>query len=365
MPQQNYENYWKFTNAYTNYNGKKFLDTLKVCLSFIDEYKDEVYSSEKYDRLQLLVLEAVPKYAKKIEDRLFSTRKAINQLVKMDFIKPFLTSYNPLSETYLEAKTNKKREILLSKIVYSNFSANRAVNEFNNTNHLSFLVRTLIELGKLNKEEVTGLMLVDIETYKGLSISKEDVQIYQKKAIKIDFYERKHNQVDYFWNLLGKLDDLVIVDGNLYFEEDAKQIFGEDLKEIRKKRDPYLHRLYKNDLQNETTELYGNSKCMLEKLSYPVLIASHIKPFIQSNEVEAYDPNNGLLLSRTIDSLFDLKYISFSNEGQMLFSSRISDDVKEFWEDYRLEEDILNEERKQYLAYHRELMTQNDERINA
>ena len=33
------------------------------------------------------------------------------------------------------------------------------------------------------------------------------------------------------------------------------------------------------------------------KLAYPVLIASHIKPFIQSDETEAYDPNNGLLLA--------------------------------------------------------------------
>ena len=30
---QNYENYWKITNAFTNYNGKKFLDTLRVCIS--------------------------------------------------------------------------------------------------------------------------------------------------------------------------------------------------------------------------------------------------------------------------------------------------------------------------------------------
>lgn len=57
---------------------------------------------------------------------------------------------------------------------------------------------------------------------------------------------------------------------------------------------------------------------MLEKLAYPVLIASHIKPFILSDDTEAYDPNNGLLLSRTLDSLFDLKYISFDDEGNMV-----------------------------------------------
>ncbi len=100
--------------------------------------------------------------------------------------------------------------------------------------------------------------------------------------------------------------------------------------------------------------------CVLEQLSYPVLIASHIKPFIDSDENEAYDPNNGLLLSRTIDSLFDLKYISFTDEGEMIFSNRISNDVKDFWKDYKLENSILNEQRKGYLVYHRNLMTEID-----
>ena len=50
-------------------------------------------------------------------------------------------------------------------------------------------------------------------------------------------------------------------------------------------------------LKEESEDFFGDTKCMLEKLSYPVLVASHIKPFIQSNEKEAYDSNNGLLLS--------------------------------------------------------------------
>jgi putative restriction endonuclease len=31
---------------------------------------------------------------------------------------------------------------------------------------------------------------------------------------------------------------------------------------------------------------------MVERLDYPSLVASHIKPFIVSEENEAYDPNN-------------------------------------------------------------------------
>jgi hypothetical protein len=44
----------------------------------------------------------------------------------------------------------------------------------------------------------------------------------------------------------------------------------------------------------------------------------------------------------------------------MLFSKRISNDVKEFWKDYKLEKIILNDKRKKYLEYHRGLMTAND-----
>jgi predicted restriction endonuclease len=334
------------TNAFTDYNGRKFLDTLTVCIQFIDDYKKEEYSQNKYERLQESIF--------KINSiNYISIRKSINQLVKMGFINSFLVSYHPLAKDYLEARTNKKRETLLSKIVYSNSSFNRAVNNESSIKQINFLIQTLIEKGKLSKEEIIALMLVDIESQDQPFISEIELQVYVKEAKDTGFIVRKYNQIGYLYNLLGKLNDLVFVEDELYFKEDAQQIFGNDLKSKTKKRDSYLHRLYKNELKEESVEIYGNSVCFLEKISYPVLIASHIKPFINSNENEAYDPNNGLLLSRTIDSLFDLKYISFTDSGTIVFSKRISEDVKEFWKDYKLEHSILNEKRKQYLAYHR------------
>ncbi len=353
MPQQNYEEYWKLTNAFTDYNGKKFLDTLTVCIKFIDNHKTEEYSEEKYSKLQDEIHKVNP-------INHISIRKSINQLVKMGFVNSFLVSYHPQAKEYVEARTNKKRETLLSKIVYSNSSFNRAVNKESSIRQINFLVQTLIEKGKLSKEEIIALMLVNIESHKQPFITEIELQEYVKEAKDIGFIERKYNQIGYLYNLLRKLDDLVFVNEDLYFKEDAEQIFGEDLKTITKKRDPYLHRLYKNQLKDECEEIYGNLMCVLEQLSYPVLIASHIKPFIDSDENEAYDPNNGLLLSRTIDSLFDLKYISFNDDGTMLFSKRISNDVKEFWKNYKLEDSVLNEQRKHYLAYHRNLMNRID-----
>ncbi|OFY30241.1 MAG: restriction endonuclease [Bacteroidetes bacterium RIFOXYA12_FULL_35_11] len=354
MQQQNYEEYWKLTNAFTDYNGKKFLETLAVCIKFIDDFRDEHYSEEKYNRLQL-------KVEKVNQINLISIRKSINQLVKMGFINSFLLSYHPQAKEYIEAKTNKKRETLLSKIIYSNSSFNRAVNNESSIKQINFLIQTLIGKGKLSKEEIIALMLVDIEKHNESFIKSEELQKYVKEAKESGFIERKYNQIGYLYNILGKLDDLVFVKDDLYFREDAQQIFGEDFKAVTKRRDPYLHRLYKNQLQEECEEVYGNAMCVLEKLSYPVLIASHIKPFIESNDIEAYDPNNGLLLSRTIDSLFDLKYISFTDKGKIIFSKRLSKDVVKFWKGYYLDESILSDQRKKYLAYHRELLTKIDD----
>lgn len=353
MTTQSYEEYWKLTNAFTDYNGRKFIDTLAVCIDFIDEYKNELYTESKYARLQREVAKVNP-------INLISIRKSINQLIKMGFINSFLLSYHPQAKEYIEAKTNRKRETLLSKIIYSNSSFNRAVNKKSTTRQINFLIQTLVEKGKLSKREIIALMLVDIEAYNKPYIADEDLQLYVEEAVKIGFINRKYNQVSYLYNLLGKLDDLVFVGDDLYFKEDAEQIFG-SATGTSLKRDRYLHQLYKNQLKEECEEIYGKALCVLERLSYPVLIASHIKPFILSNENEAYDPNNGLLLSRTVDSLFDLKYISFTDEGKILFSKRIAKDVKDFWKDYYIETSILNEKRKQYLAVHRNLMASLDE----
>ncbi len=356
MPQQNYEKYWKLTVEYTDIHGDKFRGTLQLIVDFIDEHIKDKFSSELYNDLQKIVNEKFPK------TDMGSVRKSINQFVKLGFINYHLESYHQNTKNFLTARTNKKRNTLFSKIMYSNAKFNSGVTVNHDWSQINFLIRTLIEVGKLSKEEILALMLVDIATVEKGYINKEELKKYVISAQNIGFVARKYNQISYLTNFLKKLDDVVFVKNELYFEEDAKRIFGNELKAESKKRDSYLHRLYKNLLRDECEDIYGKSMCVLEKLSYPVLIASHIKPFIDSNENEAYDPNNGLLLSRTIDSLFDLKYISFSDEGEMLFSSRISDDVKEFWKEYKLESTILNVERKNYLAYHRNLMTERDAR---
>jgi len=347
MPEQNYEEYWSLTNAFTDYNGDKFLPTLKICTDFIDEFKNEEYSPEKYTRLQLRIQEV-------IGIKLISIRKAINQLVKMGFINSFLISYQKESIEYLSSKTNRKRNTILSKIVYSYSSFNKSINDDSKLHQLNFLINTLVEVGKLSKEDIIALMLVDIGSVRKGFLTRMELNHYVIIANQINFIERKYNQIHYLTNLLRKLDDIVFVNNELYFTEDAKQIFGENLEITTRKRNPYLHLIYKNQLKEESFYIYGNEKCMVEQLSYPVLIASHIKPFAKSTEEEAYDPNNGILLSRNIDSLFDLGYITFENDGKIVFATNLKEDVKIFISDYSLDKSFINRERLEYLKYHRD-----------
>lgn len=55
-----------------------------------------------------------------------------------------------------------------------------------------------------------------------------------------------------------------------------------------------------------------------------LLIASHIKPWVVSNDVEKTDPKNGFMLTPTYDFLFDRGFISFTDDKRMLVSPWLS-----------------------------------------
>jgi len=348
MAEQKYEKYWELTVEYTDINENNFIGTLKIIVDFIDSNDMSEYKKELYKKLQKKVYDKYPK------SDMGSIRKSINQFIKLGFVNNQLKSYHKLTKEFLEAKTNKKRRNLFSNIFYSNSKLSSATTKPSELKQINFLIRTLEEVGKLTKKNIEGLMTVDIAKIDKGYLTLEEVEKATKYACKIGFILRKYNQVGYLFNFLGKLNDVIFINDELYFKDDAKQIFGDELtfKEAQK-RDPYLHRLYKNQLKEEADEKLGQTKCMIEKLSYPSLVASHIKPFVQSDENEAYDSNNGLLLSRNIDILFDQGYISFNDNGTIIYSSELNEDVREHLEKYTLGSEFLNENRLKYFSYHR------------
>jgi putative restriction endonuclease len=62
-------------------------------------------------------------------------------------------------------------------------------------------------------------------------------------------------------------------------------------------------------------------QCRITRVDRPEhLRASHCKPWRDSNHEERLNGENGLLLTPTIDHLFDRGFISFSNQGRLLIS---------------------------------------------
>jgi hypothetical protein len=91
-----------------------------------------------------------------------------------------------------------------------------------------------------------------------------------------------------------------------------------------------------------------------------VLISSHIVPWSECNDKERLDVENGILLSPNVDSLFDKHLISFSDDGQMIFSDKLS---RGELNKLGIPVDVaikVTEGMKKYLQRHRERLLQND-----
>ena len=84
------------------------------------------------------------------------------------------------------------------------------------------------------------------------------------------------------------------------------------------------------------------------------LIASHIKPWRLCTDLEKLDGCNGLLLSPHIDRLFDKGYVSFDDDGTILKSAKMPDEVWMCWQLIgKNDVGTFNDAQKAYLAYHR------------
>lgn len=115
-----------------------------------------------------------------------------------------------------------------------------------------------------------------------------------------------------------------------------------------------LQSFYKDTLFHEF-----DHACPLCGINIPhMLIASHIKPFRDCAHIyEAIDHNNGLLLCRNHDYLFDQGYISFDELGYILLSEEMleRDHLASYVlrKNYQLPACFLTRERLQFLEYHR------------
>ncbi|MGG0847894.1 HNH endonuclease [Peribacillus simplex] len=96
-------------------------------------------------------------------------------------------------------------------------------------------------------------------------------------------------------------------------------------------------------------------KCKLCSVSDKrFLVASHIKPWSQSNHNERLDVNNGLLLCPNHDALFDKGYISFDEDGVILISDSLDKHSKVFLNINETMKINMNESQRGYMKWHRD-----------
>tara|TARA_B110000971_G_C19987960_1_gene490524 strand:- start:696 stop:1526 length:831 start_codon:yes stop_codon:yes gene_type:complete len=92
-----------------------------------------------------------------------------------------------------------------------------------------------------------------------------------------------------------------------------------------------------------------------------LLKASHIKPWRDASNEERLDSFNGLLLTPSLDTLFDGGFITFDKKGKIVVSSAVETETFSAFgidTNYRLK--YLNKKTENYLKYHRKYIFQND-----
>lgn len=98
---------------------------------------------------------------------------------------------------------------------------------------------------------------------------------------------------------------------------------AEDLAEIERKVSDVTERerltkarIGQGRFRSDVTEIWGIGEvCPLTGIDVPeLLIASHIKPWRDSDNSEKLDPTNGILLAAHVDKLFDRYLLSFKSD---------------------------------------------------
>ena len=180
----------------------------------------------------------------------------------------------------------------------------------------------------------------------------------------------------YFWGIDGKALKTKFNSVSDISEEKINSLgISENIeKEIQKiNDDPLLTPTEKDAIRKARigqgkfrTDLleYYEEKCVVSKINAPeLLIASHILPWSESDNKQRVDKSNGLLLSSSIDKLFDNLLISFDDNGFMLISKKFKNKYKNYADIMKkigIYEEFINSEKsiefdentKKYLKIH-------------
>lgn len=141
----------------------------------------------------------------------------------------------------------------------------------------------------------------------------------------------------------------------LSFQED--EYIKNDIFQITEKTSEIKTRIGQSYFRKSL--LNSLKKCPFTNINNPkLLIASHIKPWAKSDNIERLDVKNGFIFTPTFDLLFDKGYISFNNNKSLIISEVL--DINTITRLNLQKNQIISRlpinGRIEYLEYHRDIV---------
>lgn len=158
--------------------------------------------------------------------------------------------------------------------------------------------------------------------------------------------------------VLERSDGVFIVEPYTFDQQRKVEIetLGEILQDEEINTDIVLQVIQRRGQDRFKRKLLLNSQecaiCGIDESS--LLIASHIKPWKDSSNIERMDSKNGILLCPNHDKLFDKGYITFSDQGKLLISSFLSEEIAVKMSIGTNIDIKVSHESKEYLEWHRQ-----------
>lgn len=139
------------------------------------------------------------------------------------------------------------------------------------------------------------------------------------------------------------------VQNNFKSIEDESQSLGETTRDAFVK-----HRIGQSKFR-EYLATYWQGCSVTGCKQIEVLIASHVKPWRDSDDKERLDKFNGLLLTPNLDKCFDNYLISFETDGSIIISDKLTDETRAlFGITQNLSLQRVAPQHVKYLTHHRD-----------
>jgi putative restriction endonuclease len=164
----------------------------------------------------------------------------------------------------------------------------------------------------------------------------------------------ENGRLNYYFRLFA--DYFGEVEHPYFIEKEKEEIQDEPIDESEKKQ-LFRARVGQGEYRKKLLDMCPF--CPITLISDDrLLIASHIKPWVASDDFEKLDPYNGFMLTPTFDRLFDRGFLSFTDDKKTILSPFLSNMTysKLGISDNKIISHLPIEGREKYLEYHRSMI---------